>query len=194
MRDFRVEEADGSFVLPLEGFVCTEVRGSDLILRRVDSTDESWVSGTDIGEGVARQLVERGARVSRAVVTRDSTLQIDFDDGVAVVNPPADDVEAWEVRGPGHVLVVALPGGGEPAVWDSTSEIRVVHPGDPLPKGLVRMIESFGFPIPTGEFELRCTRGARRSFELHPPNAPVLSRSEIVRFYDTESEAKESEG
>jgi hypothetical protein len=50
-----------------------------------------------------------------------------------------------------------------------------------------------GFPVPTGEFELRCTKGRRKSFELHPPNAPVVSRSEIVRFYDTEAEAKESE-
>jgi hypothetical protein len=75
VRDFRVEEVDGSFVLPLEGFVCVEVRGSDLILRDADSTHESWVSGTDIAEGVARELVERAARVSRAVVTRDSTLQ-----------------------------------------------------------------------------------------------------------------------
>jgi hypothetical protein len=187
-----VEEVDGSFVLPLEGFVCTEVRGRDLILRSTDSTDESWVSGTEIGEGVTRELVERAARVTSAVVTRDSTLRIDFDHGVSLVNPPVDDVEAWEVRGPGHALVVALPGGGEPAVWDSTSEIRLVRPGDPLPTSLVTMIESFGLPLPRGEFELRCTRGARRSFELHPPNGPVVSRSEIVRFYDTES--KEGEG
>ena len=48
------------------------------------------------------------------------------------------------------------------------------------------MIESFGFPTPTGAFELRCTSGTRECFELHPPNAPLVGRSEIVRFYDTE--------
>jgi hypothetical protein len=52
---------------------------------------------------------------------------------------------------------------------DSTSEVRLVRPGDPLPPSLVKMIESFGFPIPTGEFELRCTTGGRECFELHPP-------------------------
>jgi hypothetical protein len=69
-----------------------------------------------------------------------------------------------------------------------------VQPGDPLPNDLVRMIESFGLPLPRGEFELRCTSGARRSFELHPPKGHVVSRSEIVRFYDTASDAEESGG
>ena len=185
MSDYVVNEVDGVFVLPIDGFISTEERGGELILRSPDSTDEAWVSGTRIGEDVVRQLVGRRARVERAEVNRDSTLRIDFDGGVSVMNPAADEVEAWEVRGPGHILLVALPGGGEPAIWDSTSEVRVVRPGDQLPASLVKMIESFGFPIPTGEFELRCTTGGRESFELHPPNAPLVSRSEIVRFYDT---------
>jgi hypothetical protein len=185
MSDYMVEEAAGGFVLPLGGFICTEVRGDDLILRSLDGRDEAWVSA-GISDDVMSELVEREARVERSVATGDSTLEIDFEGGVSVVSPPADDAEAWEVRGPGHVLVVALPGGGEPAIWDSTSEIRLVHPGDPLPAGLAKMIESFGFPTPTGAFELRCTSGTRECFELHPPNAPLVGRSEIVRFYDTE--------
>ena len=185
MTDYVVAEIDGLFVLPIEGFICSEVRGAELILRDPDSTDEAWVSGTAIEDDVVQQLVDREARLERAEVNRDSTLRLDFEDGVSLANPPADEVEAWEVRGPGHVLLVALPGGGEPAIWDSSSEIRVISPGDPLPASLVKMIESFGFPIPTGEFELRCTTGGRESFELHPPNAPLVSRSEIVRFYDT---------
>jgi len=185
MSDYMVEEMDGVFVLPLAGFTCTEARGDDLILRSPDSQDEAWVSA-GIGDDVTGELVAREARVERAVVSADSTLQIDLDGGVSLVTPAADDAEAWEVRGPGHVLVVALPGGGVPAVWDSSSEIRVVHPGDQLPAGLTRMIESFGFPIPTGTFELRCSSGERECFELHPPNAPLVGRSEIVRFYDTD--------
>ena len=186
MSDYVVEEAHGVFELPLDGFLCSEERGGELILRSPDSADEAWVSGTRIEEDVVRQLVDRGARVQRAEANRDSTLRIEFDRGASVVNPAADEVEAWEVRGPGHVLLVALPGGGEPAIWDSTSEVRLVRPGDPLPASRVKMIESFGFPIPTGEFELRCTAGGREGFELHPPNAPLVNRSEIVRFYDTD--------
>jgi Family of unknown function (DUF6188) len=176
---------DGGFLLPLAGFTCAEARGHDLILRSPDSQDEAWVSA-GIDEDVMTELVGREARVERAVVSGDSTLQVDFDAGVSVVTPSADDAEAWEVRGPGHVLVVALPGGGEPAVWDSSSEIRLVRRGDPLPASLLKMIESFGFPVPTGEFELRCSTGARECFELHPPGAPLVGRSEIVRFYDTD--------
>jgi hypothetical protein len=185
MSDYMVEETSGVFVLPLAGFTCTEARGDDLILRSPDEQDEAWVSA-GIGEDVMRELVGREARVERAVASSESTLQIDFAGGVSVVSPAADDTEAWEVRGPGHVLVVALPGGGEPAIWDSTSEIRLVRAGDPLPAGLVTMIESFGFPLPTGEFELRCSIGTRECFELHPPGAPLIGRSEIVRFYDTD--------
>jgi hypothetical protein len=185
MSDYMVEEADAGFVLPLSGFTCSEARGDDLILRSPDGQDEAWVSA-GIGDDVMTELVEREAPVQRAVASADSMLRIDFEGGVSVVSPPAHDAEAWEVRGPGHVLVVALPGGGEPAIWDSSSEIRVIRRGDQLPAGLLRMIESFGFPIPTGEFELRCSSGARECFELHPPNAPLVGRSEIVRFYDTD--------
>ena len=109
MSDYMVEEAAGGFVLPLGGFICTEARGDDLILRSPDGQDEAWVSA-GIGDDVLSELVEREARVERSVATGDSTLEIDFDGGFSVVSPPADDAEAWEVRGPGHVLVVALPG------------------------------------------------------------------------------------
>ena len=79
MTDFVVREVDGGFVLPVAGFVCSEVRGDDeLILRSADSTAEAWVSGSRIGEDLMRQLVEREARVVGAGATRDSTLQIFF--------------------------------------------------------------------------------------------------------------------
>jgi hypothetical protein len=183
--DWFVEAVDGMFVLPLDGFVCSEVRGNDLILVGPVSAGEAWLSGSHVGEELSEELVAREARVERARASKDSTLRIDFDGGVSVVNPPTDDVEAWEVRGPGYVVVVAPPGGGEPAVWDSGSEIRLVRPGDPLPARLAGMIEAFGFPLPTGEFELRCTSRGTESFELHPPNAPPVNRSDIVRFCDT---------
>jgi Family of unknown function (DUF6188) len=185
MSGYVVEDAGSVFVLPLAGLVCSEVRGEDLILRSAESAAEAWVSGSEFDEGVMQQLVARGACVGEAIATKSSSLEIGFDGGERIVNPPADEVEAWEVRGPGYVLAVALPGGGEPAIWDDTSAVRIVSPGDPLPPSLRRMIDAFGFPIPTGEFELRCTSGGTESFELHPPLGPLVSRSEIVRFVDT---------
>ena len=192
MNDYVVDEVDGVFVLPIGGFLSSEVRGDELILRSPDSTDEAWVSGTGIGEDLVRQLVDREARVEGAEVSHDSTLRIDFDGGVSVVNPAADKVEAWEVRGPGHVLVVALPGGGEPAIWDSTSEVRLVRPGDPLPASLVKMIESFGFPIPTGEFELRCTIG-EGVLRASPPGRSSGESERNCSLLRHGLEAKESE-
>ena len=85
MSDYMVEEAAGGFVLPLGGFICTEARGDDLILRSPDGQDEAWVSA-GIGDDVLSELVEREARVERSVATGDSTLEIDFDGGVSVVS------------------------------------------------------------------------------------------------------------
>ncbi|HEY2310140.1 MAG TPA: hypothetical protein VGH46_03375, partial [Gaiellaceae bacterium] len=68
MNDYMVEEMDGTFVLPLAGFTCTEARGDDLILRSPDAQDEAWVAA-DIDEDVMRELVGREARVERAVAS-----------------------------------------------------------------------------------------------------------------------------
>jgi hypothetical protein len=181
--DFVVREVDGGFVLPVAGFVCSEVRSDDeLILRSADSTAEAWVSGSRIGEDLMRQLVEREVRVVGAGATGDSTLQIALEDGTSIVSPAADEGEAWEVRGPGYVLVVATPGGGEPAIWDATSEIRTIHPGEPLPSQVEEMIQAYGLPRPTAEFEFRRTTSGSDAIELHPPNAPELNRSDCIRF------------
>ncbi len=177
-----IEEVDGGFVLPIAGFVCSEARdGGELILRSADSADEAWVSGSQVGEDLIRQLVEREAHVVGAGVARDSTLRITFDDGSSIESPAAVEVEAWEVRGPGYVVAIAVPGGGEPALWDATSERRIVHPGDPLPSQVKTMCEAYGL-LPTGDFEFRLTMGRREAIELHPPNAPELNRSDMIRF------------
>jgi hypothetical protein len=180
-----VEEADGEFVIPIAGFVCSQGhRASRLILRGRDSADEAWISGSELGEDLIGRLVGRKARVERAVATRDATLRIAFEGGVSLVNPPADEVEAWEVRGPGYVLVVGVPGGREPAVWDATSEIRVIDPGvDPLPAQVVEMLETWPtLPELTGKFQFRPTARGREAIELHPPDAPPTNRGELVRF------------
>jgi hypothetical protein len=178
-----VEEVDGGFVLPVAGFVCSEVRnGNELILRSTESTDEAWVSLSQVGEELIRDLVDRGARVERAGTNRDSTLQIAFDDGTSIVNPAAGEVEAWEVRGPGYVLVVAARGGGEPSIWDATSEIRTIRLGEPLPRQVVQMIQTYGLPLPTQNFEYRRTASGSEAIELHPANAPELNRSDCIRF------------
>lgn len=182
MTRYVVEEIGGEFVLPLAGFVCAEVRSdNELVLTSEDAAAEVWVTGSKFGEEAVRQLVADRARVEKAVATRDGTLRLDFDGGAQLVNPSAADFEAWEVRGPGYVLAVAVPGGGEPALWDETSKIQVIRAGDPLPRTLLEMFQAYGL-APAGEFELRCAKGQREAFELHAPDAPPLNRSEIVRL------------
>lgn len=182
MTGYIIEEAEGELRLPLAGLVCSDVRGDELILRGDDSSEEAWVSGTELRADMIRPLIDGNVRVEAATATRDSTLRIAFESGASIVNPAESAVEAWEVRGPGYVLAVAMPGGGEPAVWDANSEIRTVHPGDRLPVEVAEMIEAYGFHAPTGEFEFRRTSGRRSAIELHPPGAPPLNRSEVIRF------------
>jgi hypothetical protein len=145
VRGLLVEEADGEFVIPVEGFVCSWMQGgNDLILCAPDSSDEAWLRASRLDQSIIKQLVMHEARVERAVAAEDATLRIDFDDGFSLVNPPEPEVEAWEFRGPGYVLLVGTPGGGPPAVWDETSEIRLIDPEvDPLPDQIVKIIETW---------------------------------------------------
>jgi len=180
-----VEEVDGEFVIPLEGFVCSYLQNDhELILCDPHSSDEAWLWGSHLDAAAIRLLVMHEARVRRAVAAQDATLRIDFDDGFSLVNPAEAEVEAWELRGPGYVLLVGTPGGGPPAVWDETSEIRLVDPGvDPLPAQVTQMIETLPtMPELTGKFQFRPTARGRAAIELHAPDAPQQNRREIIRF------------
>lgn len=177
MSRYVVEERDDEFVLPLAGYLCSgledgvEAGGGvvhvDLILHNDDFTERSFVrvAGDDLRITIV-SLVARRARVLRIVSTLDSSLLAEFDGNDSFENP-SGEYEAWEVQGPGPVHVVAPAGGGEPAVWDATTERRTIRPGDPLPPDVERAIAEFGLPRPTGEFELR--RSKRGHFELGPP-------------------------
>ena len=140
-----VEEKDGEFVLPLAGFVCSEV-GHELIVRSAATEEEAELLALD--EDMSLRLVERGAHLEWVAATRESTLHLSFDGGVAIAVPAADEVEAWEVRGAGPILVVASVGGGEPHIWDASTETFTIRPGDPLPPELTEAIESFDMSMP----------------------------------------------
>jgi hypothetical protein len=159
------EEGDG-FALPLRGFVCVDLEQDDwLVVREHGTGDEARIGLPAEDHSVYVSLVERRARVERCTATLESTLVVEFDRG-DVVEVPAGEYEAWEVQGPGPVKVVAPAGGGEPAIFDATSEVRTIHPGDPLPPDLEAAFKSFGLPRPTEAFELRRTTGRTKSIEL----------------------------
>ncbi len=179
-----VEEVDGEFVIPIAGFVCTYLQNDhELILCDPDSAEEAWLWASGLEGEAILSLIRHKARVARAVAASGSTLRIDFDDGFSLLNPPMDAVEAWELRGPGYVLLIGTPGGG-PAVWDATSEIRVVDPSvDPLPAQVIKMMELYPtLPGLAGAFQFRPVARGRDAIELHAPDAPRRNRKEIIRF------------
>lgn len=65
---------------------------------------------------LAAVLTLRGERISRATATAGSHLRVEFEGGRYVEVLPAAAVEAWEVRGPGF-LILSPAGGPEPVLW-----------------------------------------------------------------------------
>ncbi len=176
MTEYVVEASDDEFVLPITGFVCAGLEDGvviddapvhvDLLLHNKDFTETARIR---IADSAYRPRVlglsERRAGVERAVATAESTLVLEFEGGEAL-EVPAGEYEAWEVEGPGLVKVIAPAGGGEPAIFDATSETRTIRPDEPLPRDLEAALKSFGLPRPTEAFELRRTTGRTKSIEL----------------------------
>jgi Family of unknown function (DUF6188) len=61
------------------------------------------------------------ATVESALVGREGDLTLSFRDGARLRVQPSPDYEAWQISGPDRLLVVCMPGGGEPAIWDEDS-------------------------------------------------------------------------
>lgn len=153
MTDEVVREEDDGFVMPLADFVCTDWEDDGWLVVRDESGNEGRIGlETDEHRALALALVARRARVERVIATREGILVAEFDEGVSLRVAPANEVEAWEVRGPGDVNVVCRPGGGEPAIWESNSPTFTIRPGEPLPP---EFADKFGhwFEQPEGERE-----------------------------------------
>lgn len=71
--------------------------------------------------GVGPALATARAVVERAVAYTDGALEIVFTDGSAVRVQGGTDFEAWQLTGPGGLLVVSAPG-GELAIWTGARE------------------------------------------------------------------------
>jgi hypothetical protein len=58
-----------------------------------------------------------GRPVSRIHISRSGDLSIDFEDAAAIHVPPDPQFEAWELEGLGPLMIVCVPGGGEPTIF-----------------------------------------------------------------------------
>ena len=123
MRDVVIETADG-WSIPLEGLVAERIDDEWLVL----SGDVARIGFGPGQFAAAQEAAMAGRTVESALVRRDGTLSVRFADGETIETRPDPDVEAWEIRGPGDVFVVAQPGGGEPAIWDATSKSGEFQP------------------------------------------------------------------
>jgi hypothetical protein len=81
--------------------------------------DESEPFAIAVGRAVRPDLI--GAEVQSVDFSREGELAVTFRNGERLLVGPVPDVEAWQITGPGGLLVVCMPGGGEPAIWDENS-------------------------------------------------------------------------
>jgi hypothetical protein len=122
-----VERLQDGWRIPIEGFVAIGcelgVWGSDLQLVRHGDHALLRLS-VDHADAVAA-LAEARAVVDHAFASIDSTLSVDFG-GAGTIVVPAAGYEAWEINGPGRLVVVAPAGGGKPAIWDDSTPTRTI--------------------------------------------------------------------
>jgi hypothetical protein len=93
-----------------------DFRDADRSVLRLDPSAQPWEE-----LGVLLRLLND--RVASATVSNDSALRITFESGRALSNPPRAEVESWDVTGEDY-KIIAMPGGGEPAIWDEDSRAQ----------------------------------------------------------------------
>ena len=110
---------DYSFGLVLDGKGRVEVSLSYFRFRDSDGVEHSLNTEAD-RRLLAPALACFGLSVAQACALKSGQLRITYTDGTLIEADPHDQFESWQVSGPGNLLVVSAPGGGEPAVWDGS--------------------------------------------------------------------------
>jgi hypothetical protein len=130
-----LEQGADRWVLPLAGFISAgsrywadPVEGGDeidLVMHAGDFSGAAVVSLPGSARPLVLSRVERRALIESAVATDDSELRLSFEDGDAIVVPPHDDAEAWEVDGPGF-QVIGTPTGGRVSLSDASCQTHTL--------------------------------------------------------------------
>jgi Family of unknown function (DUF6188) len=119
---------DYSFGLSLDGEPSVEVSLSHF--RFWDRDDQEYSLNAEADRRLlAPVLACFGLTVAHAYAWKSGQLELVFTDGSRIEGDSHSEFEAWQVSGPGNVLVVSPAGGGEPAVWDGSPGI-IVRPDD----------------------------------------------------------------
>jgi Family of unknown function (DUF6188) len=64
----------------------------------------------------------RHDRIASAIADRRGWLIVEFESAARLAIGPNGNYENWQLMGPNGILIVGLPGGGEPAVWDAVRD------------------------------------------------------------------------
>lgn len=83
--------------------------------------DAAWMGEPLTAEAAGALLPLNGREVTVAGVAQDGTLTLGIG-SASITVPPAPMYEAWQVRGPGGMLIVCSPGGDYIAVWEPEVE------------------------------------------------------------------------
>jgi hypothetical protein len=130
-------EASDRWMLPLEDTSVNQCCIDYAVTLRCENGVEVRIEAPFIfrtPDGVEQLLVPEGDPVrlapvlglSRLVVVeamafKDGHLELAFNDGSNISVAATEDLEPWEVAGPGGLRVVSVPG-GEVAVWQPTQD------------------------------------------------------------------------
>ena len=132
----QIVEEDEYFLLPLDGREVTQCRvdsdfslvsceptRDDVVIRVASfrlagrSGDETLIDAEGPRDRLAPALTLYRDRIGHAKAWKDGRLEITFSSGRTLTASPDPDYESWEVSGPGSIMLVCVPGGGEPAIW-----------------------------------------------------------------------------
>ena len=142
-----VVESEAGWEAPVEGFNVNGVNFSGAIYITAygqRAEDETQAPSTTITLGGAFSLVDRSGvdhhlsaedpwdtltplfslrhdSIQSAIADRIGWLVVKFDSGVTLEAGPDGRYENWQLMGPGGILIVGTPGGGEPAVWGAAT-------------------------------------------------------------------------
>jgi hypothetical protein len=93
--------------------------GGDFTFRNADDA-ELQLSATNPWETLVPLLALRHHRVANATTDELGALRVTFDNDSTLFVGPHARYENWQLSGPGSLILVAPPGGGDPRIAGST--------------------------------------------------------------------------
>ena len=116
---FTLELADALGFAPFPGVNRVSIRIGGKFLIETNGVVVSFdPAGPAAGLGPALEL-GRERSVAQAIIRRTGDLVLTFNEGTVLTVPPDEKYEAWELSGPGGLLVVCVPGGSL-AIWSAS--------------------------------------------------------------------------